>query len=95
MVNFRFENPIRFGTDLWDPSHRFETSWLLPPYALAAVRAVFVRLQIPFSIFKRGTPSLFFFVFFWGPYAVPRCTFPSFHTYQGGLTIVCPVAPSI
>ncbi|KAJ9130866.1 FAR-17a/AIG1-like protein [Pleurostoma richardsiae] len=29
-----------FGKDLWDPSHRFETSWLLPPYALFAVRAL-------------------------------------------------------
>lgn len=42
-----FENPLKFGTDLWDPSHRFETSWLLPPYALAAVRATFVRCLFP------------------------------------------------
>ncbi|OHE92708.1 hypothetical protein CORC01_11989 [Colletotrichum orchidophilum] len=31
---------FRFGTDLWDPSHRFETSWLLSPYLLAACRAL-------------------------------------------------------
>ncbi|KAK3362653.1 hypothetical protein B0T25DRAFT_11725 [Lasiosphaeria hispida] len=30
-----------FGTDLWDPSHRFETSWLLSPWALFFVRALF------------------------------------------------------
>ncbi|TVY59692.1 hypothetical protein LSUE1_G009123, partial [Lachnellula suecica] len=32
-------NPFRFGTDIWDPSHRFETSWLLPPWGLFACRA--------------------------------------------------------
>jgi hypothetical protein len=31
-----------FGKDLWDPSHRFETSWILPPYALFAARALIV-----------------------------------------------------
>ncbi|CZS98825.1 uncharacterized protein RAG0_07383 [Rhynchosporium agropyri] len=30
---------LKFGTDLWDPSHRFETSWLLPPWVLFAIRA--------------------------------------------------------
>ncbi|KAK0391613.1 hypothetical protein NLU13_1113 [Sarocladium strictum] len=29
-----------FGDDLWDPSHRFETSWLLPPWLLFACRAL-------------------------------------------------------
>ncbi|KAH6663211.1 hypothetical protein B0J14DRAFT_495113 [Halenospora varia] len=33
-------NPLKFGTDLWDQSHRFETSWLLSPWALFACRAV-------------------------------------------------------
>ncbi|KAI5920698.1 hypothetical protein F4810DRAFT_404003 [Camillea tinctor] len=28
-----------FGTDLWDPSHRFQTSWLVSPYVLFAIRA--------------------------------------------------------
>lgn len=31
-----------FGSDLWDPSHRFETSWLLPPWILFAIRAAIV-----------------------------------------------------
>lgn len=57
MVNFRFENPLRFGTDLWDPSHRFETSWLLPPYALAAVRATFVSLKPNFTNFSHSTTT--------------------------------------
>ncbi|CAG8978590.1 hypothetical protein HYALB_00011740 [Hymenoscyphus albidus] len=35
----RLSNPLKFGTDIWDPSHRFETSWLLSPWALFACRA--------------------------------------------------------
>ncbi|KAH6619728.1 hypothetical protein B0J18DRAFT_252557 [Chaetomium sp. MPI-SDFR-AT-0129] len=31
---------FRFGTDLWDPTHRFETSWLLSPWALFFCRAL-------------------------------------------------------
>ncbi|KAK2004726.1 hypothetical protein LX36DRAFT_649525 [Colletotrichum falcatum] len=31
---------FRLGTGLWDPSHRFETSWLLSPYLLGACRAL-------------------------------------------------------
>ncbi|KAJ4393863.1 hypothetical protein N0V93_003079 [Gnomoniopsis smithogilvyi] len=54
MVNFRVENPIRFGTDLWDPSHRFETSWLLPPYALATVRAAFGCYGLFVLLFQSG-----------------------------------------
>lgn len=34
---------FKFGDDQWDPSHRLETSWILPPYALFACRAFFVR----------------------------------------------------
>ncbi|PMD16367.1 hypothetical protein NA56DRAFT_316168 [Hyaloscypha hepaticicola] len=30
---------LKFGTDLWDPSHRFETSWLLTPWVLFGCRA--------------------------------------------------------
>ncbi|KAK3694688.1 hypothetical protein B0T22DRAFT_533691 [Podospora appendiculata] len=33
--------PFAFGTDLWDPSHRFETSWILSPWALFFCRALF------------------------------------------------------
>ncbi|ROT42256.1 hypothetical protein SODALDRAFT_326439 [Sodiomyces alkalinus F11] len=32
---------FRFGKDPWDPSHRFETSWLLSPWLLFAFRALF------------------------------------------------------
>ncbi|OTB05073.1 hypothetical protein M426DRAFT_320129 [Hypoxylon sp. CI-4A] len=31
---------LTFGTDTWDPSYRFETSWLIPPYVLFALRAL-------------------------------------------------------
>ncbi|KAM0299919.1 hypothetical protein HYE67_005778 [Fusarium culmorum] len=34
------KNPFRFGSDLWDPSNRFETSWLLNPWLLFAARAL-------------------------------------------------------
>lgn len=34
-------NPFASTGEPWDPSHRFETSWLLPPVALAAVRGLF------------------------------------------------------
>ncbi|KAF5020917.1 hypothetical protein F66182_7069 [Fusarium sp. NRRL 66182] len=34
------KNPFRFGNDLWDPSNRFETSWLLGPWLLFACRAL-------------------------------------------------------
>ncbi|PKS12773.1 hypothetical protein jhhlp_000984 [Lomentospora prolificans] len=30
---------FQFGTDLWDPSSRFETSWLFPPIVLFVIRA--------------------------------------------------------
>ncbi|KAK2601688.1 hypothetical protein QQS21_004763 [Conoideocrella luteorostrata] len=39
-----------FGTDLWDPSHRFETSWLLPPWILFACRAL-ISLYIFVTLF--------------------------------------------
>ncbi|KAK8072493.1 hypothetical protein PG996_005841 [Apiospora saccharicola] len=31
---------FKFGDDLWDPSHRFETSWLVSPYVLFGCRAI-------------------------------------------------------
>ncbi|KAI1267519.1 hypothetical protein F5Y18DRAFT_378032 [Xylariaceae sp. FL1019] len=34
-------NPFKFGTGPWDESHRFQTSWLLPPYVLFGFRALF------------------------------------------------------
>lgn len=45
------KNPFKFGTDLWDTSNRFETSWLLSPYVLFACRALIV------SCFIRGSLS--------------------------------------
>ncbi|KAK4454827.1 hypothetical protein QBC34DRAFT_392723 [Podospora aff. communis PSN243] len=33
--------PFSFGTDRWDPTHRFETSWLISPWALFFCRALF------------------------------------------------------
>ncbi|KAK0656622.1 hypothetical protein B0T16DRAFT_425155 [Cercophora newfieldiana] len=33
--------PFSFGTDRWDPTHRFETSWLLSPWVLFLFRALF------------------------------------------------------
>ncbi|KAL2138316.1 hypothetical protein VTI28DRAFT_6990 [Corynascus sepedonium] len=31
---------FKFGTDPWDPTHRFETSWLLSPWVLFICRAL-------------------------------------------------------
>jgi hypothetical protein len=35
-------NPFKLGKDLWDPSNRFETSWLLNPWLLFVCRAIIV-----------------------------------------------------
>ncbi|KAI0473879.1 hypothetical protein GGR56DRAFT_553739 [Xylariaceae sp. FL0804] len=40
MAMAKRRNPFVFGTGRWDPTHRYETSWLLPPYALFALRAL-------------------------------------------------------
>lgn len=40
-----FLQAFKFGSGLWDPSHRYETSWLLPPWLLFFSRALFVRLS--------------------------------------------------
>lgn len=53
-------NDFKFGTDLWDPSHRFETSWLVSPYVLFALRAAI-------SLY---TFTTLFFIIGWG------CTHP-------------------
>lgn len=39
-----FTDGFRLGSGLWDPSHRYETSWLLPPWLLFICRALIVRL---------------------------------------------------
>ncbi|TVY23890.1 hypothetical protein LHYA1_G008094, partial [Lachnellula hyalina] len=36
-----WRHALRLSSDTWDPSHRFQTSWLLTPWVLFAVRAVF------------------------------------------------------
>ncbi|OAA62275.1 FAR-17a/AIG1-like protein [Cordyceps fumosorosea ARSEF 2679] len=36
-----FLDAFKFGKGPWDPSHRYETSWLLPPWLLFACRALF------------------------------------------------------
>jgi hypothetical protein len=41
MAKWKYE-AFAFGNDLWDPSHRFETSWLLPPWFLFGIRAAIV-----------------------------------------------------
>lgn len=38
--------PFALSTGVWDPSHRFQTSWILPPYVLGAIRLLIVRHQI-------------------------------------------------
>lgn len=48
---------LRFGDDIWDSSHRFETSWLLSPWALFAVRALIVSLLLADPIFHLGPSS--------------------------------------
>lgn len=38
-----------FGKDRWDPTNRFETSWILPPYVLGFCRALFVSGETSWS----------------------------------------------
>ncbi|KAH6702891.1 hypothetical protein DL95DRAFT_174479 [Leptodontidium sp. 2 PMI_412] len=45
---------FKFGTDLWDPSHRFETSWLLPPWILFAIRATISLYAFTVTFFIIG-----------------------------------------
>ncbi|KAI1104594.1 hypothetical protein F4804DRAFT_332131 [Jackrogersella minutella] len=43
-----------FGTDPWDPTFRFETSWLLPPYVLFALRALMSIYAFTTLLFNIG-----------------------------------------
>ncbi|KAB5578671.1 hypothetical protein GE09DRAFT_953105 [Coniochaeta sp. 2T2.1] len=43
--------PFAFGKDTFDPTHRFETSWLLPPYLLFFFRALFCLYTFVVEIF--------------------------------------------
>ncbi|KAI1138239.1 hypothetical protein F5Y05DRAFT_385566 [Hypoxylon sp. FL0543] len=45
---------LAFGTDPWDPTHRFETSWLISPYALFALRALFSLYAFTTLLFNMG-----------------------------------------
>ncbi|KAK0115658.1 hypothetical protein ONS95_000072 [Cadophora gregata] len=45
---------FKFGTDLWDPSHRFETSWLLPPWVLFGIRAAISLYAFTVTFFIIG-----------------------------------------
>ncbi|KYK57614.1 uncharacterized protein DCS_04625 [Drechmeria coniospora] len=45
---------FRFGTDVWDPSHRFETSWLVGPWLLFACRALFSLYAFTTLFFTLG-----------------------------------------
>lgn len=39
----KVKTAFSFGTTPFDPTHRFETSWLVSPYVLFAIRALLVR----------------------------------------------------
>ncbi|KAI0003447.1 hypothetical protein F4779DRAFT_630724 [Xylariaceae sp. FL0662B] len=43
-----------FGTDPWDPSHRFQTSWLVSPYVLFALRALMSLYAFTTLLFNIG-----------------------------------------
>ncbi|KAE8450600.1 hypothetical protein EG329_005944 [Mollisiaceae sp. DMI_Dod_QoI] len=45
---------FQFGHDLWDPSHRFETSWLLPPWVLFGARALISLYAFTVTFFIIG-----------------------------------------
>lgn len=56
-----------FNTELWDPSHRFQTSWLVSPYVLASIRLLIVSgsplsliqiIQIHRSVIRPGGLSV-------------------------------------
>ncbi|KAI0432381.1 hypothetical protein F5Y09DRAFT_302034 [Xylaria sp. FL1042] len=43
-----------FGDQLWDPSHRFQTSWLVPPYVLFAIRLLLSLYAFTTLLFNIG-----------------------------------------
>ncbi|KAK5634827.1 hypothetical protein RRF57_010540 [Xylaria bambusicola] len=43
-----------FDTGLWDPSHRFQTSWLVPPYILGAIRLLIALYAFTTLLFNIG-----------------------------------------
>ncbi|KAH8813025.1 hypothetical protein F5884DRAFT_671125 [Xylogone sp. PMI_703] len=48
---------FEFGKETLDPTHRFETSWLLSPWALSACRALFATYALTTSLFILGWES--------------------------------------
>jgi hypothetical protein len=53
----RLRNVFSFGTDVFDPSHRFETSWLLTPWVLFGFRALIVRPLAPPQLSNNHTKN--------------------------------------
>ncbi|KAI1127120.1 hypothetical protein F5Y10DRAFT_243465 [Nemania abortiva] len=45
---------LTFGADLWDPSHRFQTSWLVSPYVLFGIRALLSLYAFTTLLFNIG-----------------------------------------
>ncbi|KAI1366011.1 hypothetical protein F5Y08DRAFT_302396 [Xylaria arbuscula] len=43
-----------FSNELWDPSHRFQTSWLVSPYVLAAIRLLISLYAFTTLLFNIG-----------------------------------------
>ncbi|KAK5992472.1 hypothetical protein PT974_05879 [Cladobotryum mycophilum] len=50
----RLKEAFSFGTDLWDPSQRFETSWLLSPWLLFICRAIIGTYALTTRLFIIG-----------------------------------------
>ncbi|KXJ91557.1 hypothetical protein Micbo1qcDRAFT_163321 [Microdochium bolleyi] len=46
--------PFALNTGVWDPSHRFETSWILPPYLLGAIRLLIGIYALTTLLFNIG-----------------------------------------
>ncbi|KAH7027416.1 uncharacterized protein B0I36DRAFT_350950 [Microdochium trichocladiopsis] len=47
-------HPFALSTGVWDPSHRFETSWILPPYVLGGIRLLIGLYAITVLFFNIG-----------------------------------------
>ncbi|KAK2625478.1 hypothetical protein QTJ16_004790 [Diplocarpon rosae] len=54
MAQSRLSSAFSFGTELWDPSHRFQTSWLLPPWVLFGIRATISLYAFAVTFFIIG-----------------------------------------
>ena len=85
----RGKGVFSFSKELWDPSNRFETSWLLNPWLLGGLRALIVRHlashKAPSRDHQTNTVRLFFSPIKKGLYVfcvrfvsiIYRCTHPS------------------